>query len=72
MVLMMVFGCGMMFIMPKMMEGMDPEEKAKMKQQMEAQKDPSKMLSQMWGDLTGAGAEEEASSKKKGSRIKRE
>mmetsp|Transcript_16013 Transcript_16013/g.44345 ORF Transcript_16013/g.44345 Transcript_16013/m.44345 type:complete len:231 (+) Transcript_16013:132-824(+) len=53
MVLMMVFSGGMMFMMPKMMEGLEPEEKARMKAQMEAQQDPSKMISQMWGDLTG-------------------
>ena len=53
MVLMMVFSAGMMFMMPKMMEGLDPEEKARMKQQMQAQQDPTKMLSQMWGDITG-------------------
>jgi hypothetical protein len=56
MVLMMVFSAGMMFVMPKMMEGLDPEEKARMKQQMQAQQDPTKMLSQMWGEITGDSA----------------
>ena len=51
-----------MFLMPKMMEGLDPEEKARMKQQMEMQKDPTKMLSQLWGDMSG---EAEASKGKK-------
>jgi ER membrane protein complex subunit 7 len=54
MVLMMVFSVGMMVVMPKMMEGLDPEEKARMKQQMEAQNDPTKMFSQMFGELTGS------------------
>ncbi|KAL3918338.1 MAG: hypothetical protein SGILL_004288 [Bacillariaceae sp.] len=49
MVLMMLFSVGMMYFMPKMMEGLDPEEKAKMKQQMEAQQDPTKMFANMFG-----------------------
>lgn len=58
MFLMMAFSAGMMLLMPKLMEGMDDEEKARMKQQMEMQKDPTKMLGQLWGDITGANAEE--------------
>jgi ER membrane protein complex subunit 7 len=54
MVLMMLFSVVMMVVMPKMMEGLDPEEKARMKQQMEAQNDPTKMFSQMFGELTGS------------------
>jgi hypothetical protein len=54
MVLMMLFSVGMMVLMPKMMEGLDPEEKARMKQQMEAQSDPTKMFSQMFGELSGS------------------
>lgn len=65
MVLMMLFSIGMMVVMPKMMEGMDPEEKAKMRKQMEDQKDPTQMLSQMWGEITGSGVEEEASKARK-------
>jgi hypothetical protein len=65
MVMMMLFMVGMMVVMPKMMEGMDPEEKAKMRAQMENQKDPTQMLSQMWGEITGSGAEEEASKSRK-------
>jgi hypothetical protein len=61
MVLMMLFSVGMMFVMPKMMEGLDPEEKARLKSQMEAQKDPTQMLSQMFGDITGAGEDPAAS-----------
>lgn len=63
MVLMMIMGVGLMYAMPKMMEGMDPEEKARMKQQMEAQQDPTKMFSQMFAGITGA--EEEDPSKKR-------
>jgi hypothetical protein len=62
MFLMMAFSAGMMFLMPKMMEGLEPEEKERMKQQMEMQKDPSKMLTQLWGGLTGG--EEEATAGK--------
>mmetsp|Transcript_9654 Transcript_9654/g.16965 ORF Transcript_9654/g.16965 Transcript_9654/m.16965 type:complete len:220 (-) Transcript_9654:939-1598(-) len=58
MVLMMLFSVGMMVWMPKMMEGLEPEEKARMKKQMEAQKDPTQMLSQMWGEITGGGEEQ--------------
>jgi hypothetical protein len=57
MVLMMLFSGVLMFVMPKMMEGLDPEEKAKMKSQMENQSDPTKMLSQMWGEFTGGAPE---------------
>ena len=32
------------------MEGMDPEEKARFKQQMAMQNDPKKMLGQLFGD----------------------
>ena len=53
MFLMMAFSVGMMFVMAKMMENLEPEEKARMQQQMEMQKDPTKMLSQLWGDMTG-------------------
>ena len=56
---------GMMFLMPKMMEGLDPEEKERMKQQMEMQKDPSKMLSQLWGDISGGEADAGKAKKKR-------
>lgn len=59
MVLMMVFSAGMMYYMPKMMEGLDPEEKARMQKQMAAQNDPTKMLSQMWGEMTGDASADE-------------
>ena len=61
---MMLFSVGMMVMMPKMMEGLDPEEKARMKQQMEAQKDPTKMLSQMWGELSGQQEEDPAKARR--------
>ena len=49
MLLMMVFSVGMMFLMPKMMENLDPEEQEQMRKQMEMQKDPTKLLSNMFG-----------------------
>lgn len=70
MVLMMLFSGVMMYVMPKMMEGLDPEEKAAMRKQMENQKDPTKMLSQMWGDMTGKQEEESGKSKKEKRKIR--
>ena len=71
---MMVIGGGLMFLMPKMMEGLDPEEKARMKKQMEAQQDPTKMFSQMWGDITGQQEEDPGKTRRerRANRIKRE
>ena len=40
MLLMMLFSAGMMWYMPKMMEGMDPEQRAQMEKQMAMQSDP--------------------------------
>ena len=71
MVLMMLFSVFMMFVMPKMMENLDPEEKAKMKQQMQNQQDPTKMLSQMWGELTGA-QEQPTARARRSPRVKRD
>jgi hypothetical protein len=51
--------------MPKMMEGLEPEDKERMKAQMEMQKDPTKMFGQLWGDMTGAGEEESKSKPRK-------
>ena len=65
MVLMMAFSVGLMFLMPKMMEGLEPEERERIKQQMEVQKDPTKMLGQMWGDITGANDEDSKVARKK-------
>ena len=60
MMLMMLFSVGMMVLMPKMMENLDPEEREKMQKQMAAQQDPSKMLSNLWNDISGASPEEAA------------
>jgi len=70
MVMMMLFSGGLMFAMPYMMEGLDPEEKARMKEQMKSQQDPSAMLTQMWGEMTGGGEEEALKSKKERKRVK--
>lgn len=74
MVLIMLFSVGMMFVMPQMMGNLDPEQKEQMKKQMEMQQDPSKMLSQLWGEISGAGAPREISEKKvvRRERLKRE
>lgn len=64
MFLMMAFSAGMMFLMPKMMEGLDPEEKARMKEQMAMQQDPNKMLSNLFEGFTGGGESESAPKKK--------
>mmetsp|Transcript_5153 Transcript_5153/g.10793 ORF Transcript_5153/g.10793 Transcript_5153/m.10793 type:complete len:217 (-) Transcript_5153:1574-2224(-) len=69
MVLMMMLSVGMMVAMPKMMEGLDPEEKARMKEQMKNQQDPTAMFSQMWGDMTGA-EDEGPMSRKERRRVK--
>lgn len=53
MVLMMIVSVGFMVMMPSMMQNLDPEQKEQMKKQMELQQDPTKMLSQMWGELSG-------------------
>lgn len=60
MVLMMGFSAILMFAMPKMMEGLEPEEKERMQKQMAMQNDPSKMLGQLFG-----GGEPEPSPKRK-------
>ncbi|GMI38298.1 hypothetical protein TeGR_g9300 [Tetraparma gracilis] len=48
MLLMMLGGGAMMWYMPKMMEGMDPEQRAQMAKQMEMQSDPSKMFESLF------------------------
>ena len=60
MVIMMLFSVGLMVLMPKMMEGLEPEEKARMREQMKNQQDPSQMLTQMWGEITGGGEDKSA------------
>jgi hypothetical protein len=49
MMLMMIVSFGMMFLMPKMMENLEPEERERMQKQMEMQKDPAKMFSSLLG-----------------------
>lgn len=46
-----------------MMDGLEPEEKARLKQQMAMQQDPTKMLGQLWGDVTGSGGATESPGK---------
>lgn len=74
MVLMMIFSGGLMFLMPKLMEGMDPEERAQMKKQMEAQQNPTQMFSQMLGDFTGNPAQDpkEARRARRQNRVKKD
>lgn len=57
MVLIMIFSVGMMIVMPQMMNNLDPEQKEQMKKQMEMQQDPTKMLSQLWGEMKGGNKE---------------
>mmetsp|Transcript_24798 Transcript_24798/g.59819 ORF Transcript_24798/g.59819 Transcript_24798/m.59819 type:complete len:255 (-) Transcript_24798:410-1174(-) len=57
MMLMMLVSVGGMVLMPKMMEGLDPDQKEQMQKQMAMQQDPSKMLTQMFQDMTGTGEE---------------
>lgn len=49
MLLMMLFSVGLMYVMPKLMENLEPEEQERMRASMEMQKDPTKMLSQLFG-----------------------
>lgn len=59
MLLMMIVMVGMMYMMPKLMEDMNPEERAQMKKQMAMQQDPTKML----GELFSGGSTEEKTKK---------
>lgn len=61
MLLMMIVMVGMMYMMPKLMEDMNPEERAQMKKQMAMQQDPTKML----GELFSGGSTEEKPKKSK-------
>jgi len=65
MLLMMLFSGVLMFLMPKMMENLDPEQKEQMQRQMEMQSDPSKMFSHLWGDLSGTGNSDAPAAAKK-------
>ena len=53
MVLMMLLSVVLVALMPTMMENLDPEQKEQIQKNMEYQSDPSKMLSKMWGDISG-------------------
>eukprot|EP00591_Stephanopyxis_turris_P007465 CAMPEP_0195511760 /NCGR_PEP_ID=MMETSP0794_2-20130614/3972_1 /TAXON_ID=515487 /ORGANISM="Stephanopyxis turris, Strain CCMP 815" /LENGTH=229 /DNA_ID=CAMNT_0040639417 /DNA_START=95 /DNA_END=784 /DNA_ORIENTATION=+ len=64
MLLMMLVSGVLMFMMPKMMENLDPEQKEQMQKQMEMQSDPQKMLSQLWGDIAGGAEGADTASKK--------
>jgi len=54
-----------MYYMPKMMEGLEPEERERMQKQMEMQQNPSKMLGELFGGALGGGEEESPSKKSK-------
>jgi hypothetical protein len=55
MVMMMLFSVVLMLMMPKMLDNLDPEQQEQFKQRMQSnQGDPSKLLSQLWGDLSSA------------------
>lgn len=49
MVIMMIITGVMMYFMPMMMEGLEPEEREKMKRQLEIQNNPSKALGELFG-----------------------
>jgi len=51
--------------MPKMMEGLEPEERERMKKQMEMQQNPTQMLSELFGGFGGEPEPEPKPSKKK-------
>ena len=68
MVLMMGFGAILMFLMPKMMEGLSEEEKLQLRQQQQAQGDPTQMLSKMFGDITGTGGNEDSAAASRSAR----
>lgn len=70
MIIMMIVSVGIMFALPKLIEGMDPEEKEQMRKQMEMQQDPSKMFNNLWGEISGTKAVEEE--KAKARRLKRQ
>jgi ER membrane protein complex subunit 7 len=68
MLIMMVVMAGLMYMMPKLMEDMNPEERAQMKKQMAMQQDPVKMLGSLFGgadDTTTAAIESKKKSGKK-------
>ena len=52
MVLMMILTGGIMYMLPKMMEGMDPEERAMMQKQIQMQQNPTQMMSNLFSGGT--------------------
>ena len=61
----MVFTVGLMYFMPKMMEGLEPEERERMQRQMEMQQNPSAMIGELFSGFTGPDPDEPKSGKKK-------
>jgi len=75
MVLMMLVSVGLMLGMPKLMEGLDPEEKEEMRRQMKAQSNPTEMLSQMFsggGVAGGTSALDDGKTRKERRRAKKD
>lgn len=73
MVLMMLVSAGLMVAMPKLMEGLDPEEKEAMRKQMQAQSNPTEMLSQMFSMGNGEdGGADSAKSRRERRRAKKD
>jgi ER membrane protein complex subunit 7 len=66
MVLMMAFTVGMMYMLPMMMNNLEPEERERMQKQMELQQNPTKMLGELFGGFSG-----EAEAKSPSKRIKK-
>lgn len=52
MVIMMIATLGFMYFLPKMLENMDPEERAMMQKQMARQQNPQQMLGELLGGFT--------------------
>lgn len=70
MVLMMLVSGALMYYMPKMMEGLDPEEKEQMRKQMQAQSNPTEMLSNMFGG--GGDAADAGKTRRERRRVKKD
>lgn len=68
MILMMLFTVGLMYFMPKMMEGLEPEERERMQKQMEMQQNPTKMIGELFGGMGGGEPEPETKSKQRKSK----
>mmetsp|Transcript_25634 Transcript_25634/g.76966 ORF Transcript_25634/g.76966 Transcript_25634/m.76966 type:complete len:217 (-) Transcript_25634:29-679(-) len=64
MLLMLLFTCGMVVFMPKLMDAMDPEERAQMQKQMAGAQDPASMLKRMMGMENEDDSDDEEPAKK--------